>query len=49
MINYRNDFDTNELNLYESNDNNSICNYESINGCRIPFMIINSSGDEMIF
>ena len=49
MINYRNDFDTNELNLYESNDNNSICNYESINGCRIPLMTINSSGDERIF
>ena len=49
MINYRNDFDTNELNQYESNDNNSIFNYESINGCRIPLMTINSSGDERIF
>ena len=49
MINYRNDFDTNELNQYESNDNNSIFNYESINGCRIPLMTINSFGDERIF
>ena len=46
MINYNNNrFVTNELNQYESNDNNFIFD-ESISGCKIPLLTINSSGDE---
>ena len=46
MINYNNNrFVTNELNQYESNDNNFIFD-ESISGYKIPLLTINSSGDE---